>query len=289
MPASLLITGATGHLGRAVVAQLLTGTSAGRIAALTRDAGRAADLAERGVDVRVGSYDDRASLDAAVAGIDTVLLISSGDEGDRLRQHRTVIDAAAAAGVRRLAYTSRSLADPGSLRNALMGEHFETEAMIRESGLAPVIFRNALYMDAVPQFVGGARALESGIFLPAGDGRVAFALRREQGEAIANALLLPDARALYTLTGPAAWSFGDVAEALGAVAGTAVSYTDVSEEAFRAGMAQRGLPEAVVGKVTAFVLDVRAGQEATVTPELADLLGRAPASLADGLREVFGL
>ncbi len=289
MPASLLITGATGHLGRAVVAQLLTGTSAGRIAALTRDAGRAADLAERGVDVRVGSYDDRASLDAAVAGIDTVLLISSGDEGDRLRQHRTVIDTAAAAGVRRLAYTSRSLADPGSLRNALMGEHFETEAMIRESGLAPVIFRNALYMDAVPQFVGGARALESGIFLPAGDGRVAFALRREQGEAIANALLLPDARALYTLTGPAAWSFGDVAEALGAVAGTAVSYTDVSEEAFRAGMAQRGLPEAVVGKVTAFVLDVRAGQEATVTPELADLLGRAPASLADGLREVFGL
>lgn len=290
MPATFLITGATGHLGRAVIRQLLTRTPADRIAALARDAGKADSLRAAGVDVRVGDYDDTASLDRAMEGIETVLLVSSGDQGDRLLQHRNVIEVAVRAGVGRIGYTGRSLADPDTLRNTLMTEHVETERMIEASGLAASLFRNALYMETVPQFIGGPRALDAGIFLPAGDGRVAFALRREQGEAIANALLEAGTESrVHTLTGSEAWSFGDVAEALSDLTGKTVSYTAVSEADFKAQMQARGLPDPVIGKITDFVVDVRNGQESPVTGELEALLGRPPASLADGLKEVFEL
>ena len=220
MPASLLITGATGHLGGTVIEQLLTHVPAERIAALARDEAKAAPLAARGVDVRIGTYDDAASLAAAMEGVETVLLISGTDEGDRMQQHRNVIDAAKAAGVHTFAYTGRNLRDRATLRNDLMTEHFETEDLIRASGMTAVLFQNALYTDVLPQFVGGARVFETGIQMPTGDGRGAFALRSELGEAIGNALAEDhtDDR-VYRLTGSEAWSMDDVAQALSARVG----------------------------------------------------------------------
>ena len=134
-----------------------------------------------------------------------MLLISAGDRGDRMQQHRNMIDAAVASGVGCIAYTSRSLRDRTTLANALMSEHFQTEDYIKQSGLSYTLFRNALYMDTLPFFIG-QRALKSGsIQQPAGDGKVAFALRAEQGEAMANVLLQENCRnRSYQFTGSAA-------------------------------------------------------------------------------------
>jgi NAD(P)H dehydrogenase (quinone) len=185
----ILVTGATGHLGTAVIQTLLEKTSANQIAALVRDESKASALKEKGVDIRVGSYDDPASLDKAMQGIETVLLIAGTDEGTRLRQHRNIVDAAKKAGVQCIAYTSRSLKDRNTLVNKLMEGHFQTEDCIEASGLNYVLFCNVLYMDAIPQFVG-ERVLDTGIYFPTGQGRVPFALRSEMGEAIAHVLLL---------------------------------------------------------------------------------------------------
>lgn len=150
----ILITGATGHLGTAVIRQLLTKIPAHKIAAFARDANKAVGLKEKGVTVRIGSYDDADSLDKAMRGVEKVLLIASNDEQNRLLQHRNVVDAAKKAGVNLVAYTSRNLKDRSTLVNRLMDEHFQTEDYIRESGLNYALFRNALYLDVMPQFAG---------------------------------------------------------------------------------------------------------------------------------------
>lgn len=210
----ILVTGATGQLGIAVVKNLLEKTSAHQIAALVRDESKASALKEKRLDVRVGNYDNTASLDQAMHGIEKVLLIAGTDENNRLQQHQNVVDAAKKAGVQCIAYTSRTLKDRNTLANQLMVGHFQTEDYIKASGSNYVLFRNVLYMDTLPQFVGGEKVFETGIHLPTGDGRVPFALRSEMGEAIAHALLENDCgNRIYKLTGSETYSFDDVAAA----------------------------------------------------------------------------
>lgn len=284
----ILVTGAAGHLGSAVIQQLLTKIPASQIAALARDAGKASGLKAKGIDIRLGSYDDVESLDAAMRGIEKVLLVSGSDQGDPLRQHKNVVDAARKAGVRCIAYTGRSLKDRDSLANELMKRHFQTEDYLKESGLTHILFRNALYMDTIPAF--GGNVLAAGINLPAGDGRVAFALRSEQGEAIANVLAQSvSGDSTYRLTGPEAWSYRDVASTLSELSGKDVRYTPVETSAFEAQMKARGVPGPQIEKIVAFQTDIRNGQEEEVTPELEELLGRRPASLREGLKTLFRL
>lgn len=289
--ATILIAGATGHLGSAVIQQLLKRQPAHQIAALVRDENKAVPLKEAGVSVRLSDFDDRASLDRTMSGIEQALLISGTNEDRQecLRQHQNVIDAAKMAGVCAIAYTSRNLKDRNSLVNDLMKRHFETEDAIKASGLTYILFRNALYMDTIPQFVG-ERVFETGINLPTGEGRVSFALRSEQGEAIANALA-EDAREnrVYNLTGSESWSFEDVAAALSELCGQNVRYTPVERSAFEAQMKARGLPDALVQKIVGFLTDIKNGQEEEVSPDLNRLLGRKPASLRAGLKTLFNL
>ncbi len=149
-----------------------------------------------------------------------------------MQEHRNVIDAAVNVGVSNIAYTSRSLKNQSTLANELMIEHFETEDYIKESGLNYTIFRNALYMDVIPLFVG-KQVFETGIFQPAGDGKVAFALRREMGEGIANVLFNEDfINKTYQFTGNESYSFYDVATALTDLSGKEVNYTPVDIPAF---------------------------------------------------------
>ncbi|ADV65747.1 SDR family oxidoreductase [Deinococcus maricopensis] len=285
----LLITGATGQLGTAVIQQLLRRTPAHHIAALVRDERKAAPLSAAGVHVRVGHYDDPGTLDAAMPGVSTVLLIAGTDEQRRVQQHRNVIEAARRAGVQCLAYTSRDLRDPATLTNTLMLGHVQTEDLIRASGLNHLIFRNILYLDAVLNFVG-PDVLDAGIQLPTGDGRVAFALRSELGEAIANALLdEPRGHTTYHLTGSAAYSFADVAAALSDLSGRPVKYTPLTTAAFAERLHARGVPNALAQRIIGFLTDIRHGQEDHVTPDLARLLGRPPAGLHDGLATLFRL
>jgi NAD(P)H dehydrogenase (quinone) len=286
----ILVTGATGHLGTAVINTLLKKLPGNQIAGLIRDPRKAADLSARGVDLRIGEYDDRAALERAMHGVEKVLLISGTNQGQRVQQHRNVVAAAKKAGVREIAYTSRSLRDPQTLANALMKEHFQTEDDIKASGLTYTLFRNALYMDAIPLYVGGAQVFTTGIRLPAGDGRVAFTLRSEQGEAIANALLQTTGKnRVEQLTGHAAWSFADVARALTELSGNPVAYTPMDAPAFATSMRERGTPDIAIEHIIGFMTDIKHGQEEEVTFTLGDLLGRPPVSLKEGLQTVFAL
>jgi NAD(P)H dehydrogenase (quinone) len=285
----ILITGATGHLGTAVLHTLLQKTAATQLAALVRDEAKAASLQAQGVSIRVGSYNDPASLEKAMQGIEKVLLISGGGEDDALQQHYNVVDAAKKAGVRCLAYTSRALKDPGTLANQLMVRHFQTEDYIKASGLQYVIFRNSLYMDALPLFTG-PQVLQTGVNLPGGQGQVAYALRQEMGEAIANVLLASDCdNRTYHFTGSAAYSFDEVAAALAALAGKPVAYTPVDPATFAAGMQSRGVPEVVIERTIDFMTDIKHGQEAEVSTDLTTMLGRQPTALQEGLKLLYKL
>jgi NAD(P)H dehydrogenase (quinone) len=285
----ILVTGASGHLGTEVIDNLLKKTSVDQVAALVRDETKASALIAKEIDIRVGDYDNSDSLDQAMVGIDKVLLISGTDEEKRLQQHSNVIDAAQRAKVRCLAYTSRNLKDRKTLANKLMNGHFQTEDYLKSSGLNYLIFRNSLYMDTVPQFVG-EKVFETGINLPTGEGKVAFALRAEIGEAIANALLENDCKnKIYKLTGSESYSFDDVANCLTELSARKIDYKALEKSAFEARLKERGLPEVMIERIAGFLIDIKNGQEEEIRPDLENLLGRKPASLKQGVKILFNL
>lgn len=285
----ILITGATGHLGTAVIQNLLKKTSANQVAAFVRDESKASTLKEMGVDVRAGDYNDTVALGKAMQGIEKVLLIA-GTEHNRRQQHQNVIDAAKKAGVQCIAYTSRALKDRNTLANRLMVGHFETEDDIKASGLNYTIFRNILYMDSIPIYVG-EKVFDTGIFyLPAGQGRVSYALRSDMGEAMANALLENNCdNRTYKLTGSETYSFDDVAAVLTDLSGKQVKYAPTEKLTYEAQMIERGVPEFRLQLVVGFMTDIKNGQEDEVSPEMENLLGRKPATLKDGLKVLFNL
>lgn len=285
----ILITGATGQMGTVVIQNLLKKIPDHQIAGLARDEGKAAALKEQGIDIRLGDYDDLASLDRAMQGIEKVLLIAGTDENKRVQQHRNVVEAAKKAGVQCLTYTGRDLKDRNTLVNKLMVGHFQTEDVIRESGLNYIIFRNILYMDFIAGVVGD-RVFETGIHLPAGQGRVAFALRSELGEAMANALVEGDCdNRTYHFTRSESYSFADVASALTELSGKEVGYTPIEKSAFEAQLTERGVPAFVAERMAGFLTDIKNGQEDNVSADMARFLGRKPASLEEGLKVLFKL
>ncbi|MEO5999259.1 MAG: SDR family oxidoreductase [Chitinophagaceae bacterium] len=286
----ILVTGSTGHLGTNVIKTLLTKILPQQINVISRSEEKLTELKAQDVNTFVASYADIDSLEKAMDGVDTVLLISSDDQGDRMREHKNVIDVAKKMSVKSIAYTSRSLHDRNTLANNLMVEHFQSEDYIKASGLKYTFFRNILYMDAIPQFIGGKVALEKGIFLPAGDGKVAFALRSEMGEAMSNVLLTEDCNnGIYNFTGNTIYSFYDIAAALTELSGKEVKYTNVDEMAFKEMMKQRNVPEPAIQKITDFITDIRNNQEADIYNDLENKLGRKTASLKDGLKFLFEL
>ena len=285
----ILITGATGKLGSQVIQHLLKTIPANNIVAFVRDAAKANDLQEKGVIIRTGDYNDKSSLTQAMQGVEKVLLISGGDAENGLQQHFNVIDAAKAAGVKCISYTSRAMNDPTTLVNQLMHRHFQTEDYIISSGLSYILFRNILYMDVIPMYVG-MDVFDKGIHLPDGGGRVSFALRSEMGEAIANLLAADDCdNKTYNLTGTKTYSFEDVAVSLSELSGKNVSYTPIDIPEFEIRMRSKGVPEFFIPRMSGFITDIKAGQESTVSNDLASVLGRNPASLKEGLKILFSL
>ena len=287
---NLLITGAAGHMGGIVIDTLLKTVQPGQISTLTRKPEKDAEFHSKGFNSHLGDYADVASLEKAMAGVDAVLLISAGDQGDRMQEHMNVINTAKKMGVRAIAYTSRSLQDRGTLVNKLMEEHFATEDLIKESGLPYVIFQNALYLETLQYYVG-KNVFETGTFMQvAGDGKVAFTLRNDQAEAIGN-VLANEAfnNQVYRFTASQACSMYDVAEALTELSGKTITYTPAEVPAYKEMMKKQGLPDAVVNKIVAFNADIKNGQEATVTDDLKAKLGRNPVTLKEGLKTLFNL
>ncbi len=286
----ILVTGSAGQMGSVVIETLLKKLSPQRINAITRREDKLANFKAKGINAFLADYTHIASLESAMRDVDTVLLISSGDQGDRMQEHKNVVDTAKKMGVKNIAYTSRCLKDRNTLANKLMVEHFETEDYIVASGLKYTFFRNILYMDAIPQFIGGNAALERGIFLPASEGRVAFALRSEMSEAIANVLLDADCEnETYNFTGNKAYSFYDIATALSELSGKEVKYNNVETNIFEGMMNQRNVPEPMIQKIVDFITDIKHNQEADIYPDLEIALGRKPTALKEGLKSLLDL
>jgi NAD(P)H dehydrogenase (quinone) len=285
----ILVTGATGNLGSAVVSHLQKNTATSNIVAFARDEKKASQLKETGIQVRIGSYDDISSLDRAMNGIEKILLIS-GNGPARLQQHKNVIDAAKKAGISHFVFTSIALKDmkTAALR-PLMEDLYQAEDYIKKSGLTYTILRNSLYTGATPLFAS-AKVIEAGIYLPTGNGKVPFALRREMGEAAANILLQnTHENQTYQITGSDLSSYEDVAKAFSELSGRPVSYTDADPVSFPARLKELGLPDFVSLIVTSFSADVKNHQFEMATKDMEKLLGRKPASLKEGLKEVFHL
>jgi len=285
----ILVTGATGHLGSAAVAQLLKNEPAKNIAAFARDENKATDLKGKGVEVRIGSYDDIPSIEAAMKGVEKVLMISSNGQ-TRRQHHKNVLAAAKKTRIKHIVYTGIAMKniETAAIR-PYMEDLIKTEDDIRETGLTYTVLRNTLYAGGNPLYAG-VKAIETGIQLPAGDGKAPFALRREMGEAAANILLQNGhENQTYEITGSELYSFKDVANALSALSGKTVIYTDADPETFPAKLKTLGLPEIVIRIVSGFAADIKNHQFERVTNHLEKLLGRKPASLKESLKEVYNL
>jgi len=260
----ILVTGATGMLGRQVVDRLLDRLPATDVAVLVRDPAKAAELAARGVDVRLGDYDDPDSLRAAFAGAGTVLFISAPvTYSGRLEQHRNVVHAAAATDVGRIAYTSGVGAD--FVDEGVLGEHHQTEEWIAQSGLPAVILRHPIYSELYIN-PGLQAAVEAGELTSSTGGRgLNTATRADLAAAAASAVTATEPSATYNFTG-SLWTFPELAEVLGEVSGRPVAYREVeTEEGFLGVLAEV----------------IRSGGFEIETDDLERVLGRPPMTLRE--------
>lgn len=280
MTDTILVTGASGQLGRGIVRHLLTtfGIEPGRIITVTRDPAKLADLAEAGIAVRPGDFADPGSLADAFRGADKVLIISGADIGQRLAQHKAAVEAATKAGARRLAYTSMPNPEPG---NAVIfaPEHYGTEQAIKETGIPYTIFRNGWYQENL--LMSLPQALASGKWHTAtGQGRVAHAARDDMAAAIAGALASMEGEsATYTLTGPEALTAEEIAARAGKALGRQVEVVHVSDDQLAEGMKQAGVPEAYIPMLVSFDTNTRNGGIDLVSDDIRRLSGRAPAPI----------
>ena len=276
----IVVTGATGQLGRLVVAGLVEqGVS---VVAGARNTAAAADL---GVDVRLADYDRPETLDDAVRGADKVLLVSGSEPGKRVPQHTAVVDAAKRAGVRHLVYTSAPFADTTEL--VLAPEHKATEEAIRAAGIPFTFLRNGWYHENYLDTI--RTAVETGeIVGAAGDGRVASAARADFAAA-AVAVLTGDGHenAIYELTGDTAWSFPEFAAEIGDVAGKPVTYRDLSPAAFQQHLVELGTPVEVAGFVAALEQNIAAGTLGHTPGDLAKLIGRPTTPVRAAINQVL--
>ncbi|GAA2228460.1 SDR family oxidoreductase [Promicromonospora sukumoe] len=288
------VTGATGHLGRLVVQELLSrGVPAADVVAIARTPEKAADLAELGAQVREGDYDRPETLTTALAGVQRLLLVSGSEPGARVKQHTAVIDAAKAAGVERIAYTSILNADDTT--NPLAGEHQATEQVLRASGVPVTLLRNGWYTENYTARL--AEFVERGEIVGAtGDGKVSAAPRADYAGAAAAALLADDAAAADGAAAPvvvhelggSAFTFTELAATISDVTGAPVAYRDLTVEAFAADLQQAGLDAGTAGFVAGIDASIAAGDLQTDSDDLDRLLGRPTVPLADVVRAARG-
>ncbi|MBN3175190.1 SDR family oxidoreductase [Pectobacterium brasiliense] len=237
----IAITGASGQLGRLVIAQLLENVPASDIVALVRDANKVADLSAKGVQVKAADYNQPEALASALQGVDKVLLISSSEVGQRAVQHRNVIDAAVKAGVKLVAYTSLLHADKSPL--ALAEEHRQTETLLKDSGLPHVLLRNGWYTENYAASIPAA--LEHGVFIgSAGEGKITSATR-EDFAAAAVAVLTQEGQAgkVYELAGDEPYTLAELAAEVSKQSGKNIGYQNLSEAEFAAALVSAGLPD----------------------------------------------
>ncbi|MEQ9092397.1 MAG: SDR family oxidoreductase [Balneola sp.] len=286
----ILITGATGNYGKSTIDFLLRkGVSSTNIVALVRDEEKAADLKSKGVEVRVGDYNNYEQLVIALKGIDKLLLISGSDLVKRDQQHQNVVNAANEAGVKHIVYTSfeRKNETETSPIAFVAASHIATENWIKSSGMHYTILRNNLYMDLLPWFFG-EKVMETGVFLPAGDTKAAFALRDDMAEATANVLITEGhENKVYNFSNSENVSIGEMATLLGGIVGKEIPYTSPSSEVFVETLTNAKVPADFVGMFAGFSAAIQQGEFTVANSDLENILGRKPTTTKQFLSMVY--
>jgi NAD(P)H dehydrogenase (quinone) len=286
----ILVTGATGHLGNAAIQSILKkGVSANEITALVRDENKAVDLKDQGIQIKIGNYNDYKSLKDALQGVDKLLLISSNEVmADTLVQHKNVINAAKENGVNHIVYTSMDIKNFETTAIPYVVQiHKDTADYLKETGIAYTILDNTLYADSIGKFLGET-FLESGIFFPAGDGKLPWVPRAEMGEAAAVVLTTSGhEHKTYAITADTAYSFDEIAGMLSAITGKKVTYLNPDLNTYIDGILKAGLPKEVASFLGGFGTAIGNGEFDTHRSDLEKLLGRRPIELKEFLKITY--
>jgi NAD(P)H dehydrogenase (quinone) len=281
----IVVTGATGHLGRLVVERLLTKVPARELAIAVRTPDKAKDLAARGVEVRRADYSKPDTLVPALAGAEKVLLVSSSEVGQRESQHAAVVEAAKAAGVKLLVYTSILRAETSNMGLAV--EHKATEAMIRASGVPYVFLRNGWYLENYTENL--APALQHGAIVgSAKGGRIAAAARADYADAAVAVLTGGVQKPVYELAGDQPFTMAELAAEVSRQAGKPIAYRDLPPDEYRAVLTGAGLPGPAADLYVDADVHVARGELDDSSGELRRLIGRPTTPLAGAVRSALG-
>lgn len=287
----ILVTGATGNLGKATINSLLNkGISANNIAALVRDESKSAEFKSKGIQVRIGDYQNFESLKSAFEDVDKLLLISSSAEiAQRFEQHKNVINAARESGVNHIIYTSFDMKD---LRRSIMvGDvqyHADTSDYLKQIALPYTLMDNTLYADMIP-IISGNNILEEGISIPAGNGKTPFLPITEMAEAIAVVLTTTGHETKeYVIAAETAVSFAEIADLISEITGTTIAYNQIDVTSYVAQLVQQGVPDDDAAYLARFAGAIAGGEFDTNKSDVKQLLGRSPISLKDFLRGIYG-
>ena len=288
----ILVTGATGHLGKATIEFLIQkGISPTEISALVRDESKAGDLKEKGLTIKIGDYDNYASLIVALKGVDKLLLVSATDVINRGKQQINVVNAAKEVGVKHIFYTSfeRKNDTETSPMAVFAKPHFETEEVILASGLTYTIFKNNLYLDVLPLFFGDS-VMETGVFFPAGETKSAFALRNDMAEATANTLITEGhENKTYLFSNTENISIRDITGIIAEISGKDILYTSPTAEIYVDTLAKAGMPAEYIKMFAAFAGAIKQGEFASAETDFEKLLGRKPTSAREFLSQVYAM
>lgn len=278
----IAITGATGQLGRIVVDKLKQKVPADDIIALVRSTTKAADL---GVAAREADYEKPETLDAALKGIDTLLLISGSDVGKRAVQHSNVIAAAKKAGIKWIVYTSLLHADTSTI--SLAPEHLATEAALRESGIPHTILRNGWYTENHTGYIAGA--LAGGAFVgSAGDGKIASAARKDFAEAAVTVLTTEGhVGKVYELAGDEAYTLTGLAAEISKQTGKNIPYKNLPEGEYATLLKGFGLPEGLAHAIAGWDVSASKGDLFDDSKQLSTLIGRPTTPLNEVVAEAL--
>jgi len=278
----IVITGASGQLGQLVITELLKKTAASNIVAAVRNVGKAQHLAALGVQVREADYGRPETLDQAFVGAEKILLISSNELGQRVAQHRNVIDAAKRAGVKLLAYTSVLRADTSVL--GLAEEHRATEADIRASGLPHALLRNGWYLENYSEHLEPVLA-HGAVLGAAGQGRISAAARVDYAAAAAAVLTAQSTpESVYELAGETAFTLTELAAEVARQSGKEIVYNDMPEAQYKSVLLEIGVPEAMAQLLSDSDAGAKQGDLEGSGAALRALIGRPTATLADALK-----
>ncbi|CAH0253769.1 SDR family oxidoreductase [Enterobacter ludwigii] len=281
----IAITGATGQLGQLVIEQLLNTVPANQIVAIVRNPAKAEALSQQGITVRQGDYADESTMTSALKGVEKLLLISSSEVGQRATQHQNVINAAKAAGVKFIAYTSLLHADKSPL--GLHVEHVATEKALAESGIPYALLRNGWYTENY--LASAPPALEHGVFIgAAGEGKIASATRADYAAAAAK-VISGDGHAgnVYELAGDQAWTLSELAAELSKQSGKNVAYQNMSEADFAAALKGVGLPAGLADMLADSDVGASKGGLFDDSHTLSKLIGRPTTPLSESIKAIL--